>query len=161
MSSYFIAGSSSAASSPIASESPGVPIASEKPDSRMNIEPSSFDAASTCQVRLNDAHLGGFVEEQRRNTSHQEEEEDSEESDNLEDEVWIKKGEPVVRNHKTQEKPLAHGVSSSVDKESQKNTEATLDHHIHISPDTSPYMEAVFSMVRKINGKQPDDPMVK
>ena len=29
-----------------------MPIASEKPDNRMSVEPSSFDAASTSQVRL-------------------------------------------------------------------------------------------------------------
>ena len=34
-------------------ESPGMPIASGKPDSKMSIEPSSLDAASTSQVRLN------------------------------------------------------------------------------------------------------------
>ena len=38
LSSYFIATSSSTASSPIASRSPGMPIASGKPDSRMRIE---------------------------------------------------------------------------------------------------------------------------
>ena len=66
MSSYFIATSSSAASSPIASRSTGMPIASEKPDSRMSVEPSSFDdAASTSQVRLKDAYLGELVEERR------------------------------------------------------------------------------------------------
>ena len=36
-----IATSSSTASSPIASKSPRMPIASEKPDSRMSIEPNS------------------------------------------------------------------------------------------------------------------------
>ena len=54
---------------------------------------------------------------------------------------------------------LAHGASFSVDRESQKNTEATWDHHLHISPDTSPFMETVFSMVSKIHGKQSDDVM--
>ena len=34
-----------------------------------------------------------------------------------------------------------------------------MDHYFQISPDTSHYMESVFSMVRKINGKQPGDPM--
>ena len=53
-SSHFNATSSSAASSPIASKSPGMPIASGKPDSRMSSK--SFDAASTSQVRLNDAY---------------------------------------------------------------------------------------------------------
>ena len=81
MSSYFIATSSSAASSPIASKSPGMPIASEKPDSRMSIESSSFDAAWTSQVRLQDAYLGGLMEKQRGDPSHQEEEKDSEDTD--------------------------------------------------------------------------------
>ena len=65
VSSYFAATSSSAASSPIASKSLGMPTASGKPDSRMNVEPSSFDAASTSQVQLMDAYLGGLMEEQR------------------------------------------------------------------------------------------------
>ena len=58
-----MATSSSAASSPIASKSPGMPIAWGKPDSRMSS--NSFDAASTSQVRLKDAHLGGLMEKQR------------------------------------------------------------------------------------------------
>ena len=74
-----IATSSSAASSPIASKSQGTPIASGKPDSTMS--PNSFEAASTSQVGLKDAYLGGFMEKQRRDPSHQEEE-DSEDSDN-------------------------------------------------------------------------------
>ena len=69
MSSYFIATSSSAASSPIASQSLGMPIASGKSDSRMSVEPSSFDAASTSQVRLKDAYFGGLMEEQRGDPS--------------------------------------------------------------------------------------------
>ena len=68
-----IATSSSTASSPIASKSPGTAIASGKPD--------RFDAASTSQVRLKGAYLGGLMEKQRENPSHQEEE-DSEDCDN-------------------------------------------------------------------------------
>ena len=56
-------------------------------------------------------------------------------------------------------KTLAQGASSSDDQESQKSTEATWDHYLHISPDTSHYMAAVFSMVRKIYGRKPGDPM--
>ena len=83
----FIATSSSTASSSIASKSPGLPIASEKPDSRMSIEPSSFDAASTYQVRMKDAHLDGLIEKQRRDPSHLGEE-DSEDSDNPAAGTW-------------------------------------------------------------------------
>ena len=92
-----IATSSSTASSPIASESPGVPIASVKPDSRMSIESNSVDAASTSQVRLKDAYLGGLMENQRGNPSHQEEE-DSEDSDNLEAETWAHEAGMSKRN---------------------------------------------------------------
>ena len=135
--SSFIATSSSTASSPIASKSPGIPIASRKPDSRMGIEPSSFDAASTSQVRPKDAHLGGLMEKQQRNPSHQEEE-DSEDSDNPEAEIWYYKGKqvtgkPVAQNSKAWEQPLAHGASPSVDKESQKGYRSdmeTLSPHI-------------------------------
>ena len=59
--SYFVATSSSTASSPSASKSTWMPIASWKPNSRMSIEPSSFDAAST---RHEDAYLGGLMEKQ-------------------------------------------------------------------------------------------------
>ena len=61
MSSYFIATSSSAASSPIASKIRGADGFGET-DGRMRGEPSSFDAASTSQVRLKDACLGGLME---------------------------------------------------------------------------------------------------
>ena len=105
--SSFIAISSSIAWSPVASKSPGMPIALGKSDSRMSIEPSSFDATSTSQVRLKKyAYLGGLMEKQRGNLSQQEE------------------------------------------------SGTTWNNHLHISPDTSHYVEAVF-MVRKIYGKQP------
>ena len=151
MSSYFIATSSSAASSPIASISLEMPTASGKPDSRMSVEPSSFDAASTSQVRLKDAYLGRLMEEQRGDPSHQEEE-NSGDSDNFAAGIWYYEGELVAQNNKAWENPLAHGASSSVDQESQKKTEATWDHCLHVSPDTSHCMEAVFSIVRKIFG---------
>ena len=110
-----IATSSSSASSPIASQSPGMPIASGKPDSRMRINPNSFDAMSTSQVRLKDAYLGGLMEKQRRHPSHQEEE-DSEDSDNPEAGIWYCKGkqvagEPIAQNSQTWRQPLAHGAS--------------------------------------------------
>ena len=85
MSSYLIATSSSAASSPIVSKSPGMSGASGKPGSRMNLEASSFDAASASQVRLKDAYLGGLKEEQQGNLTH-EQEQISEETDDSESE---------------------------------------------------------------------------
>ena len=113
--SSFIATSSSTASSPIASRSPGMPIASGKPDTRMSIEANSFDAASAFQVRLKDAYFGGLTEMLRGNPSHQEEEEDSEDSDNLEAEIWYDNGEPVAQNSIAWEQPFAHEARSSVD----------------------------------------------
>ena len=103
--SSFIAISPSAASSPIASESPGMPMASGKPDSRMSVEPSSFDAASTSQVRLKDAYLGGLMEEQGGDPTHQEEE-NSEDLDYLAAGTWCCKGELVAQNNKAWGKPL-------------------------------------------------------
>ena len=155
---FFVATSSSSASSPIASKSPGKPTASGKPDSRMSVEPNSLDAASTSQVRRKDAYLGRLMEMQRWDPSHREEE-DSEDSNNPEAETWYYKEEPVAQNSKAWVNPIARGASSSVDQEHQKNTEATWDQHLHISPDTSHYMEAVFFMVRKICGKPPGDPV--
>ena len=128
--SSFIATSSSTASSPIASNSPGMPIASGKPDSRTSS--NSFDDASTSQMRLKDAYFGGLMEKQRGNPSHQEEE-DSEDFDNPEAEIWHYKGEPFAQNSKVWRQPLAHGASSSVGKESQKDTEATWNRYLQIS----------------------------
>ena len=56
-----IAKRSSTAPRPIASESPGIPITSGKPDGRMRRNLKS-DAASSSQVKLQDACLGGLVD---------------------------------------------------------------------------------------------------
>ena len=53
--------SSSSAKSPIASKSPGILIATGKPGSRMRRN-SKSDAASSSQVRLQDAYLGGLMD---------------------------------------------------------------------------------------------------
>ena len=160
--SSFIATSSSTASSPIASKSPGMPIASGKPDSRMSVDPSSFDAVPTSQVRLKDAYLGGLMEKQRE-TRRIKKKKIQKTPTILRLRSGTTKetsyGEPVAQNSKAWVQPLAHGASSSVDNESQKGTDATWNHYFQISPNTSHYMEAVFTMVRKIYGRQPGDPM--
>ena len=98
----------------------------------MSIEPNSLDAASTSQVRQKDAYLGGLMEKQRGNPSHQEEE-DSEDSDNPEAETWYYKWETLLpQNSIVWRQLLAHGASSSVDKE-----EATWDHYLQVSPNTT------------------------
>ena len=113
----FKATSSSTASSPIASESPGMPIASGKPNIRISVEPSSFDAASTQRLKC-DSRMHTLMEEQRGDPSHKKK--DSEDSDNPAVGTWCYKGELVAQNNKAWEKPLAHGVSSSVDQEESK-----------------------------------------
>ena len=89
-----------------------MPIASGKPDSRMSVEKSSFDAALTSQVRLKDAYLGGLMEGQRGDPSHQEEE-ISEDSENPAAGTWHYKEERLAQNKKAWENH-AHGASSSV-----------------------------------------------
>ena len=145
MSSYFIATSSSAASSPIASESPELSTALRRRDSRMSVE-----------TKLIRRSVDGLMKEQRgrpvttrRRTS--------EESDNSEAEVWFYEGEPVVHNPKVWEKPLAHGVSSSVDQESEKNTEATWYNCLQLSIPKNQFTNAVFSWVFYIYGKYHDE----
>ena len=116
--SSFKATSSSTASSPIASESPGMPIASGKPNIRISVAPSSFDAASTQGLKC-DSRMHTLMEEQRGDPSHQEEGK-SEDSDNPAVGTRCYKGELVAQNNKAWGKPLAHGVSSSVDQEESK-----------------------------------------
>ena len=98
------------------------------------------------------------MEKQRRDPSHQEEE-NSEDSDNLAAGTWYYVEERVAQNHKAWENTLANGASSSVDQESQKIRKRRGTTILHISPDTSHCTEAVFSMVKKIFGKPPGDPM--
>ena len=85
-------------------------------------------------------------------------------SDNPEAEIWCYKGKQVTQkqvaqNNEAWEQPLAHGASSSVDKESQKDTEATWRHYLQVSPHTVHKTEAVFSMIREIYGRKPGDPL--
>ena len=150
--SSFIATSSSTALSPIVFTSLGVPIPSGKPDSRMSVEPSSFDVASTSQVPLRvDGRAAGSPVASRRRKFRR-----LGQSCGWNLVLWRRICCP---NNKLGRNTFAHGASSSIDQESQQNMEATWDHHLQLSPDTSHYMEAVFSMVRKIYGKPPGDPM--
>ena len=130
----------------------------------MSVDPNSFDAASTSQVRLKDAYLGGLVEKQRGKPSHQEEE-DSEDSDNPEAEIWYCTGkqvtwEPVAPNTEAWEQPLAHGASSSVDKESQKRYRSDME---TLPPSIATHIRCFwkpsFSMVREIYERKLGDPM--
>ena len=141
ISSSFLRQVSSTASSPIVSKSPGMPIASGKPDSKMSqaIEPSSIR------------------EKQRGDPSHQEEE-DSEDSDNPAAETWYFKEELVAQNSEAWRETLAHGASQLTGKvkrrRKRRGTTTSKYRRTHRT-----IWEAVFSMVRKIYGKPPGDRM--
>ena len=111
VSSYLIATSSSAASSPIAPKSPGMYRASGEPGSKMSLEASSFDAASASQVRFKDAYLGGLKDEQQGNLTH-EKEQISEETDDSESEPWYY--ELVAQTNEACGKPLAGETAESI-----------------------------------------------
>ena len=70
----------------------------------MNLEASSFDAASASQVRLKDGCFGGLNEEQKGNLMH-EKEQISEETDDSESERWCYK--PIAETNEACGKPLA------------------------------------------------------
>ena len=154
--SFPIATSSASASSPIGCRSLGMPTASGKPDSRMG-NSNAFDAASTSQVRLQDAYIGGSMGKQRGNPSHQEEE-DSKDSNN--NEIWYYnklRREPLPKTVKLGSNPLHTEPVLQLIRKVKKDTEATWRHYFQISPHTSQYTEAVLSMIRRICGRQPGD----
>ena len=151
MSSYFIATSSSAASSPILSKSLGMSGASGKPDSRLNLEASSFNAASTSQVRLKDAYLGGLKEEQQGDLSRE-----KEETADPESEPWYYK--LVARPNESCGKPLAGEAAESISS-AFHNKEATRNNCLQLSTPTNQFTNAVFSVVWEIYGKYHDESM--
>ena len=119
-------------------------MASWKSDSRMTVEPSSVDAASTSQVRLKDAHLGRLMEEQRRDCRIKKKK--------------IQKTQTILllEPGTTKENLLAKTVkpgrnpwhTKRVLQLTRKVRRIRKRHGTTISiylPDTSPYMEAVFS----------------
>ena len=147
ISTYLMTSSSFAASSPIASKTPGMSGASERPGSRMNLEASSFDAASASQVRLKDAYLGGLKEEQQGNLSH-EKEDNSEGTEDSESEPWYYK--PVARNNEACGKPLAGKTAESISsafQETQQDSEATWNNCVQPSLPTNQFTNAVFSII--------------
>ena len=75
---------------PTCSSSATSPIASKSPRMLMRINPNSCDAASTFQVRLQDAYLGGLMETATERPVASGEE--SGDMDNSEAEIWYYKG---------------------------------------------------------------------
>ena len=84
--------SSSSTKSPIASKSPGILIATGKPESRMRRN-SKSDAVSGSQVRLQDAYLGGLMDTATVNAATKEE---SGDVDLSESETWSLHEEEVT-----------------------------------------------------------------
>ena len=130
-----------------------------KPDSRVSINPSSSDGAPTSQVRLKRMHtLAGWWKSSGE-TRRFKKKKIQKTQTILRLEPGTTKRNLLPKIIKLGRNPLHTEPVSSVDQASQKSTEATWDHHLHMSSNTSHFMEAVFSMVRKIHGKPPDDPM--
>ena len=129
------------------------------PVSRMNLEASSFDAASASQVRFKDAYFGGLKEDQQRNLTH-EREQISEESDDSESEPWYCK--LVAQTNEACVKPLAGGTAESslaVIQKNQQDSEGTRKNCLQLSIPTTQFTNDVFSMFWKIYGKYQDESM--
>ena len=154
-SSYFTATSSSTASSPIASDCPRMPKASEQPDSKVSVYPSSFDAASTSQVRLKDAYLGGLMGKRRGNRRIKMKKKIQKTPTILRLRLGTTRGNLLPKTAKLGEQPLHTQPVVQLTWKS-KGYRSDMEPQC---PHTSHCLEAVFSIVRKIYGRQPGDPM--
>ena len=108
---------------------------------------NSFDAASTSQVRLKVSNLVGSMEEQREPVASRRKR--SRNPDNPAAETWFYKGEPVAQNSKAWVLFCTRS-QFQLTRKVKRVQKRHGDHYLEISPDTSHYMEAVLSMVRKI-----------
>ena len=144
-SSYLIATSSSAASSPIASKSLGTVGASGRPASRMNIAASSFDAASASQVKLKDGETCRMREKGIQETLM---------ILNLSHGMisLLLKIRKLVGNHLQEDQQNSCLQNSRI-------VGTTTEHFLPISPDPVPYTNDVYNMVRKVYARPADDPM--
>ena len=125
--------SSSSAKSPIASKSPGILIATGKPESRMRRN-SKSDAASSSQVRLQDAYLGGLMDTSTVKPVATKEE--SGDVDLSESEIWSLHEEKVtgrpVAETTASEKPNASSKSDHPGSPKAERNEWS--HNLHMSP---------------------------
>ena len=150
--------SSSSPKSPIASKSLGILIAHGKPKSKMRRN-SKSDAASSSQARLKDAYLGRLMDTATVNPVATKEE--SGDADLSESETGSFHEEDVtgkrVADKTATVKPYA---SSKSDCQGGPRAEKIRwSHNLHVSPATVHHMEAVFSIVRNIYGREPYDPV--
>ena len=144
----------STAKIPIASKSPVIFTATGKPESRMRRN-SKSDAASSSQVKLQDAYLGGLMDEATGKLVATKEESGA--VDLSESETWSFHEEEVT------ERPVACKTAkgkpgASSESENSGNPKAEIKewtHNLHISPDAVPHMETVFSIVKKSTNESP------
>ena len=120
----------------------------------MSVEPSSFDVVSTSQVRLKDAYFGGLMELQRKRPRRIKKKKIQKTPTILRLRLGATKENLLPKKVKLGSKLLHTEPVHQLTRKVKKATEATCDHYLHISPNTSHSMEAVFSMVRKIYGRQ-------
>ena len=111
-------------------------------------------------MKLQDAYLGGFMDEATEKPVATKEE--SGDVDLSESETWSfheeeVTGRPVVLYKKVTGKPGAS--SKSENSENLKAERKEWPHNLDMSPATVPHMETVFSIVRKIYEREPADPM--
>ena len=148
--------SSLSAKSPIASDSPGILMAHGKPESRMRGN-SESDAASSSQAPLKDAYLGGLMDRATGKPVATEEESGdvdlSEPGIGSEEDVI---GKPAAYK-KASVKP--HASSKSDCQGGPKAERTEWSHNPQVSPATIHHTEAVFSIVRKIHGREHYDLM--
>ena len=140
---------------PIASKSPGILIASGKPESRTRIN-SKSDAASSSQVRLQDAYFGGLMDTAMAKLVVTNEV--SGDVDFSESETWSQEEEVTERPVACKtalEKPYASSTSDHLGSPNAERVEWS--HSIHMFPATVHNMEAVFPIVRRIYEREPDD----
>ena len=150
--------SSSSAKSPIASKSPGILITTVKAESMIRRK-SKSDAASSSQMRLQDAHLGGLMDTATEKPVATKEE--SSDVDLSESETWSFQEEAVtgrpIAYFTATSKPV---VSSKSDRPgSPKAERIERSDNLYMSPATVHHTEAVFSIMKRIYEREPDDNM--
>ena len=147
--------SSSSAKSPIVSQRPGILIATEKTEGRMRGN-SESDAASSSQARLQDAFLGGLMDNATGKlvaTKEDSGDVDLSESETGSEENVTRK---PVAHKRASGKP--HASSKSECQGSPKAERTEWSHKLHVSPATVHHTEAVFVIVRRIYRREHDDP---
>ena len=156
--SSFVPTSCSSAKIPIAFKNPWIFTATVKPERRMRRN-SKPDAASSSQVKLQDAYLGGLMD--KATVKPVATKEESDDVDLSESETWSfheeEMTERLVAYRTAKGKPGAPSESENSGNPKAERKDWT--HNLHISPDTAPHMETVFSIVRKIYEREPADPM--